>query len=144
VVTQGDLVLHSSQPSKSCVLCAPAKWLSELAGIRNFCRFRTARRLGVKPAILHDEFMSRVMTLIEELREQLSGAPSNSMASMDEIADSFRLGRSDMNHFSQYETTAGGVLYEDRTNPDVQLELEAREIARQWIEARRHQGHLGN
>lgn len=132
------------EPYTNRAMRAPARRLSELAVIRIFCRLRNTRRLGVKPAILHDQIMSRVMTLIEELREQLSGAPSNSRASMDEIADSFRLGRSDMNHFSQFETTTSGVVFEDRTNPDVQLELEAREVARQWIEARRHQGFLGN
>lgn len=84
------------------------------------------------------------MTLIEELREQLSGAPRNAATSMDEMADCFRETCSGLDHSSQIETHSAGISVEDRTNPDVRLELEARDVARQWIEARRHQGFLGN
>jgi len=84
------------------------------------------------------------MTLIEELREQLSGTPRNATASIGEMTDSFRSVRSEMSQISQFETTENGVIYEDRTDPDVRLEIAAHDIARQWIDARRHQGVLGN
>jgi len=84
------------------------------------------------------------MTLLEELREQLSGAPRNPATSMDEMADCFRATCSGLDHSSQFETQSVGIGFEDHTNPDVRLELEAREVARQWIEARRSQGFLGN
>lgn len=84
------------------------------------------------------------MTLIEELREQLSGAPRNQATGIDEMTDYFRQTCSALDHTSHIETHSAGIRFEDRTSPDVQLELEARDVARQWIEARRHQGFLSN
>ena len=108
--------------------------------------FTPDRRLSpcLNHAFLHDGPMHRLMNLIEELRGQLSGAPEQHPTSMEGLAGIFRDGETGSLQFSQSETRSETMIVEDHTDPDMQLEMRAHDIARRWVEARRMQGHLAD
>ena len=88
--------------------------------------------------------MHRLMNLIEELRGQLSGAPEQHPTSMESLAGIFRDSETGSLQFSQSETNSETILVEDHTDPEMQLEMRAHDIARRWVDARRMQGHLAD
>ena len=88
--------------------------------------------------------MSRLMSLIEELRGQLSGAPELHPTSMEGLAGICRDHETSHRMLSQSETVNGGILVEDHTDPETQLELRAADIAQRWVEARRLRGLLAD
>lgn len=85
-----------------------------------------------------------MMSLIDELRDQLSGSPSNAPSSMEALTGSFRHSETEMARVSHLESLKGAIAFEDRTDPEHELERQAHDVARRWVEARRLRGFLAD